>query len=92
MASAMTEGAKGLRRTSCGAVVGAGLARPVATLALPWGIREGQAPPLPTATPEIRQSPQGLHSSFFILHYSFSLMFQSGINCSPTASSSCTYP
>ena len=33
-------------RCVLGTVVGAGLARPVAFPALPWGIREGQAPPL----------------------------------------------
>ena len=33
-------------RTPCYGVVGAGLARPAATPALPWKIREGQAPPL----------------------------------------------
>ena len=39
----------------CAAVRAVWLARPVGSLVLPWGIREGQAPPLHPTTQEIRQ-------------------------------------
>ena len=64
-------------RTPCYAVVGAGLARPAATPALPWKIREGQAPPL---RPKIKIRAVGT-PQLFIIHLSFFISLANPLRC-----------
>ena len=65
-------------RTPCYAVVGAGLARPAATPALPWKIREGQAPPL---RPKIKIRAACGTPQLFIIHLSFFISLANPLRC-----------